>query len=96
MILSPEQQEQILRDATKIVAERMWEEVNHLPEQLQCVSLIRAAAILDVSPATLRRMLTEYIDLGERDMRLTMAQLRELIERRRVKADKQTSNRKSA
>lgn len=86
MILTPEQTKKVLADAAKIVAEMLWREIEKDIEEYKCMSITRAAATLDLSTDQTRRLLKEVVDFGERNTRVTAAQLRKLIKDRTVKA----------
>jgi hypothetical protein len=86
MQLTKEQTNQILTDAAQIVADRIWAEISGELEDVTCLSVIRAAAVMDLNPQQVRRMLKEYVAFGERDTRVTLAQLKQLIAARTVKA----------
>jgi NADH/NAD ratio-sensing transcriptional regulator Rex len=86
MTLSTEQQKQILADATALVANRMWQEIESKIDQIACVSINRAAAAVDLTPQQVRRLLTEYVDFGDKATRVSIAQLNALIASRTVKA----------
>jgi hypothetical protein len=85
MQLTPEQTTTILNQITADISQKVWDTIQHNLDDIACISVHRAAAILDISPQKLRRLFPEYVDLGERDTRFTLAQLRAAIAARTVK-----------
>ena len=55
------------------------------PDSLRLYTVAQAAERLQVSPGTVRRLVSEYVELGEATRRISAATLRKLIESRTIK-----------
>lgn len=71
------------------VLEKLVDELREalLPEleEVTLLTINRAAGMCDLSVSQLNRAMTEWVDLGEQSKRISVAQLRRLIEKRTVK-----------
>lgn len=81
MNISTEVAEAIFTAAGEALAQRIGAEL----DSLQCVTIKEAAKTLSVSQAKARRLINEYVELGEASRRVTLATLRKLIESRTIK-----------
>ena len=54
-------------------------------DDLQLFTVAQAAERLQVSPGTVRRLVSEYVELGEATRRISATTLRKLIESRTIK-----------
>lgn len=88
MQLTQDQIDTILEQVTANISQKIWDTIHTQLDSIACVSAIRAAAILDVSPQVIRRLFPEHIDLGQRETRFTLAQLRHAIATHTVKNGK--------
>lgn len=86
-MLTEEQEQRILDAATREVAERAWQKLEGELEEITCISLPRLAGMLDLSTSQTRRILEEVVEFGPRDLRVTLAQARRLVESRTVERD---------
>ncbi len=70
------------------LVDRIWNRIENSIEELTCISVPRAAGMLDLSTPQARRVFEETIDFGPRETRISIASLRRVIEARRVKRGK--------
>lgn len=70
------------------ILERTWEYQKERIEDLSLLSVPRAAGMLDLSTVQARRVLTETIDFGPQNTRVSFADLKKVIEERRVSKKK--------
>ena len=75
---------EIVRAASQIVADRLAEEA----ATLKLYTIAQAAKILEVSEPKARRLVSEYVELGEASKRVSAATLRKLITDRTMKAER--------
>lgn len=87
MNLTPEQEAQVLTAVTSELVEKAWEKLEGQLEEVTCISLSRLAGMLDLSTSQTRRVLEEVVEFGPRDMRVTLAQAKDLVESRKVKRE---------
>lgn len=80
MKLSADIAEAVVKAAGKELAGRLSDSV----EDLQLFTIGEVAARLRVSEPTARRLVREYVDLGEASRRVTPATLRKLINSRMI------------
>lgn len=86
MTLTPEQETRMLEMVAAGILETIKERVEKAAEELPCFTINRVCGFLDLTPQQVNKILTEFVDFGPRDRRLSIAQVRELVRRRTVKA----------
>lgn len=87
MTFTPEQERQIIDKAARMVAEKAWDAAQEQTERLACVSMQRAAAILDVDLRSLRKLVTETVSFGPRETKVRLSHLREIVEARAARTN---------
>ena len=85
MILSPEQEATVMAMVSRDIADRIWDKIEHALDDVVCISMPRASGALELSTTRANSILTEYIDFGPRDKRVTLRALKAAIEARTVK-----------
>lgn len=84
MTLSPEQEAKVISEAAAIVAERTWQTVQDDLTKIACVSIPRAAAIVDLSERQFRAILTKTVSFGPGSNKVSLATIEEIIAKRTV------------
>jgi hypothetical protein len=84
MTLTPEQEARVISEAAAIVAERTWQTVQGRLNEVACVSIPRAAAIVDINERQLRSILTETVQFGPGSHKVSLATIERIIEARKV------------
>lgn len=85
MQLTKEQEDRVLKEVAEGLIEKVWAKIDQSIEEISCVSVARAAGILDLSTQQARRVFDEVVEFGPRDNRITLAALRRAIEKRITK-----------
>lgn len=85
MNISAEQERVILEMVARDVADRIWQKIETSLDEVVCVSIPRASGALDLSTRQADKVLTEFVDFGPQSKRVTLAALKQVIERRTVK-----------
>jgi hypothetical protein len=78
MNIPPDITQAIVTAAARELADRAAGEL----DELQLVSIAKAAQVLDVSQSTARRVIREFVDLGEASRRVRISHLRDIIKAR--------------
>ena len=69
------------------VAQRIWEKIEHSTDEIICLSFARASGALDLSTVHANKIIDEFVDFGQRDKRITLANLKRIIAARTVKRE---------
>lgn len=70
------------------IAERFIASLGSKLEEVECLTINRVAGILDLTSSQVNKLITDYLDFGPRDRRLSLSQLKRLIEKRTVNKGK--------
>lgn len=84
MTLSPDQESRVISEAAAIVAERTWRTVQDRLAQVACVSIPRAAAIVDLNERQFRAILTKTVSFGPGSNKVSLSTIEEIISKRTV------------
>ena len=84
MQLTQEQEDRVLTEAAQLVADRIFATIQADLGKLACVSIGRAAAIVDLNERQFRKILTQTVAFGARENKVTLAYLADLIEKHTV------------
>jgi len=79
--LTPELETRVIA----MIADDLANNLRHRSEELECLTMEQGAAKLNVSVQAFRRLVSEYVDLGERTQRVSVRHLNEIIERRTIR-----------
>jgi hypothetical protein len=85
MNLSTDQEREILEMVARNLADRIWKKIEGGIDEVVCLSIPRASGALELSTQQANKVLTEFVDFGPRDKRVTLAALKRAIEHRTVK-----------
>jgi hypothetical protein len=85
MILSAEQESKVMAEVAHDIANRIWDKIEHALDDVVCISIPRVSGALELSTARANSILTEFVDFGPRDKRVTLRALKAAIEARTVK-----------
>lgn len=95
MQLTEEQEQKVLQGVIEIIASKTWEKIEKTIEDLTCISVARAAGMLDLSTVQTRRVLDETIDFGAQQTRVSLTSLRSAIDKYRTKRSKRNGGKVS-
>jgi hypothetical protein len=86
MTFSQEQEDRIIAEAAAIVAERIWSGVQLRIDDVACVSIGRAAAIVDLDERQFRKILNHTVAFGARENKVRLSTLGDIVASRMVKS----------